>query len=479
MTQDYEEGLIDNGEEKQLTPQDAPLLIRILVLTCICAMQLGTYYSSDLPGAIQSQLHDWFHGTYDYTESSSSLLYSIYSTPNCVLPLFGGILIDKYLGIRKSVMLFISLIVAGQFLFSLGVSSKLYNICVLGRFIMGLGGESLGVSQNQLCVRWFRGPSLAVIFGLVLATARVGSSINFVLTPRLAKAGANIATWTAFGICVFSFVMCLLLVILDSIYSKYVEIKKTEEEIKKEEEESAFSIKDIASFPLAAWILFAICAIFYVGVIVFYQVASMIIQQTSYHFSPETATLMLAIPNFLSIICSPIFGRIIDRFGFTVYGLVLASTGMVLVQLGFLSNAYDIVRLHPALLMFTLGVFYSIAATMWTLVPAIVDKKVVSTAYGLMTSIQNISLTVFPMLISTLQGLDGIEGTLNKYVVPILIFMTCQIVSASLSTWLASLDVAVYGGRLNMSSQKRSAMDEEKEKQEKWSSDSNNDAFAA
>jgi len=83
------------------------------------------------------------------------------------------------------------------------------------------------------------------------------------------------------------------------------------------------------------------------------------------------------------------------------------------------------------------------------------------------------------MLISTLQGLDGIEGTLNKYVVPILIFMTCQIVSASLSTWLASLDVAVYGGRLNMSSQKRSAMDEEKEKQEKWSSDGNNDAFAA
>eukprot|EP00461_Guttulinopsis_vulgaris_P003825 UN03826 len=228
-------------------------------------MQLGTYYSSDIPGAIQTQLTDWFKdGGYDYTAASNSLLYSVYSWPNCILPLVGGVLIDRVLGIRKSVILFISLIVAGQVIFSFGVSSKTYWLCVVGRFVLGLGGESLGVSQNQFCVRWFKGPALAVIFGIVLASARIGSSINFILTPALAKQGVNVATWTASGIAIFSFFMCSLLIVLDYFNSRYVEEpEQTEEQKLQNTAEPEPSLwQTVTDFPVSAWILFAICATF-------------------------------------------------------------------------------------------------------------------------------------------------------------------------------------------------------------------------
>jgi len=73
------------------------------------------------------------------------MLYSIYSYPNIILPLFGGFLVDS-IGIRTGVILFSTLICIGQAVFALGCSAGAYWLALLGRFIFGLGGESLGVT---------------------------------------------------------------------------------------------------------------------------------------------------------------------------------------------------------------------------------------------------------------------------------------------------------------------------------------------
>lgn len=91
------------------------------------------------------------------------------------------------------------------------------------------------------------------------------------------------------------------------------------------------------------------------------------------------------------------------------------------------------------------------------------SPKQVSTGYGLMTSIQNISLSIFPMLISSIQL--QLDGSIHKYAAPVLVFMTCLIVAAALSTWLATLDVVQYAGALNMSSQEYAKMQKAQEEQ--------------
>jgi dipeptide/tripeptide permease len=48
-------------------------------------------------------------------------LYSVYSWPNTILALFGGFIIDRYLGIRKAALLFCTSVFIGQVIFALGV----------------------------------------------------------------------------------------------------------------------------------------------------------------------------------------------------------------------------------------------------------------------------------------------------------------------------------------------------------------------
>ena len=60
-----------------------------------------------------------------------NLLYTVYSIPNCILPLFGGILSDK-MGNRRAIMLFASLIAAGQLLGVVGAASRNMMVMLAG-----------------------------------------------------------------------------------------------------------------------------------------------------------------------------------------------------------------------------------------------------------------------------------------------------------------------------------------------------------
>lgn len=48
-----------------------------------------------------------------------SLLYTVYSIPNMILPILGGILLDS-IGIRTGLILFCAILTLGQFVFMLG-----------------------------------------------------------------------------------------------------------------------------------------------------------------------------------------------------------------------------------------------------------------------------------------------------------------------------------------------------------------------
>ncbi len=70
------------------------------------------------------------------------LLYSFYSFPNIILPLFGGYFIDR-LGKRHGMMLFSAVITVGQFFFAVSTnvvrSSPGFGrfLSVIGRLIFG------------------------------------------------------------------------------------------------------------------------------------------------------------------------------------------------------------------------------------------------------------------------------------------------------------------------------------------------------
>lgn len=112
-------------------------------------------------------------------------MYTVYSLPNMVLPLFGGVFLDK-VGIRAGLILFTVILTFGQLIFAFGVNAELYWLALLGRFVFGLGGECMTVAQSTIVSQWFKGKELAFAFGLNLSISRLGSTLNGLIEPSYA-----------------------------------------------------------------------------------------------------------------------------------------------------------------------------------------------------------------------------------------------------------------------------------------------------
>ena len=94
-------GEASSGFEEPENPTEKKLLIRQtkmrwLMLTFGCFFLMGSYFCFDNPAPLKTFLTA---EPYNLSDTQVSGLYSIYSFPNMVLPLFGGIFIDK-VGVR-------------------------------------------------------------------------------------------------------------------------------------------------------------------------------------------------------------------------------------------------------------------------------------------------------------------------------------------------------------------------------------------
>ena len=57
------------------------------------------------------------------------------------------------------------LCLTGQAIFASGGLLDSFTIMQIGRFVFGIGGESLAVAQNTYAVSWFKGKELNMVFG--------------------------------------------------------------------------------------------------------------------------------------------------------------------------------------------------------------------------------------------------------------------------------------------------------------------------
>jgi MFS family permease len=101
-------------------------------------MVLGGYYSYDCPSELETAIENKFN----ITENTYSLMYSVYSFPNIVLPIFGGAIMDK-IGYEKVLIIVLSLVSVGQIVVALGAYLDSFKLMLIGRAIYGSGSETL------------------------------------------------------------------------------------------------------------------------------------------------------------------------------------------------------------------------------------------------------------------------------------------------------------------------------------------------
>lgn len=373
---------------------------RYLALLLICLLGFGNYFCYDTPGALEVPIEDAMSvGTSQFTS-----LYALYSWPNVIMCFFGGLLIDKVLGIRLGAIIFLLLLVFGQFLFAFGAFSGQFWVMQLGRFVYGLGGESLSVAQNTYVVAWFKGRELNTVFGFQITVSRAGSTLayntmhpifNYARTMYTPQNALGYTLMIAGLTCVLSLVASIILAFQD---------KRAERILNRPivQSDEGISIKDATNFKSEFWMLTIICVCFYATIFPFIALGSKFFQ-TKWGFYPTKADAADSIVYVISAVLSPFIGLLVDNVGRNLVFLLVAS---IMVMFAHLAMALTFINLWIPMII--LGIGYSImCSALWPLVALVVPQHQLGTAYGVMQAIQNLGLAVTANLTGALVDWKG------------------------------------------------------------------------
>lgn len=239
--------------------------VRWVVLFLSCWIMFGNYYAFDNPSALNRPLRGWLAPIQDEElfQYRLSLLYSLYSIPNVLLPFWVGRWLDR-LGSRPILLLLSFLVTAGQLLVAFGIQNGSFAIIVVGRVLFGIGGESLAVAQSRLVTQWFEGKELALAIGLNLSIARIGTVVNNVLSPIIASNwSVPSAFWIGFFSCLLSFTCTIGTVLVDFCYRNSHTFGQCGGGGGRPRRHPQLSSRD-SQFNVAFWLIVLLCFLFYV-----------------------------------------------------------------------------------------------------------------------------------------------------------------------------------------------------------------------
>lgn len=190
--------------------------LKWFILFLACTVTFGGYYSFDFPSVLHNQLRRHFGFDKDDFEFHFSLLYSLYSMPNMILPAFGGILCDV-LGNDRVMLGCAALVLLGNVLLLIACVRVDFVILEVGRFVFGLGAETLQVCANTIIAKYFVGAQLAFALGINLSVCKLGGVLTDWVSPYIADSlGIDVAAGVVTGLCTLCFGMTVLLVYHDS-----------------------------------------------------------------------------------------------------------------------------------------------------------------------------------------------------------------------------------------------------------------------
>ncbi|XP_029922951.1 lysosomal dipeptide transporter MFSD1 isoform X3 [Myripristis murdjan] len=424
------------------------LLHRIVVLMFMCFLGFGSYFCYDNPASLQTQvIQDMKLNTADFMQ-----LYAWYSWPNVILCFLGGFLIDRVFGIRFGTIFFSLFVCVGQIIFALGAFVNRFWLMEVGRFVFGIGGESLAVAQNTYAVNWFKGKELNLVFGLQLSMARLGSTVNMNIMGWVYNQVASLVGSSGYitlgaslmiaGLtCLFSLICALVLAFLD---------KRAEKILNKEQGRTGEVIKltDVKDFPFPLWLIFIICVGYYVAIFPFIGLGQVFFIE-KFNFSPAEARAINSIVYIISAPASPVLGFMVDKTGKNVIWVICAVVTTLAAHMMLAFTFWN-----PWIAMSLLGVSYSLlACALWPMVAFVVPEHQLGTAYGFMQSIQNLGLALIAMAAGAILDSRG-------YLFLEVFFSACVCIALIAVVMLYFVDY-LRGGDLNLSAAARAKLQKE------------------
>ncbi|MBR2360451.1 MAG: MFS transporter [Bacteroidaceae bacterium] len=341
---------------------------------------------------------------------------------------FGGLILDK-MGVRFTGIMSTGLMFVGAaikwYAVDNGFAGELFGlptqvvVACLGFAIYGMGAEIAGITVTKVIAKWFAGHEMALAMGLQVALARVGTACALFFALPIAQSIGSVSAPVMFG----ASALCigLLSYIVYCVMDKKLDKSIAEEDIAAESEEQfKFSDLKLIFCNQGFWLITFLCLIFYAAVFPFLKFATnlMIIK---YGVSPSIAGMIPGLLPFGTMLLTPLFGSLYDKMG---KGATLMIIGSVLLTIVHLLFAMPLLNVwwFAVIIMILLGIAFSLVpSAMWPSVPKIIPMKQLGSAYAIIFYIQNIGLSMVPVLIGNAIAANTSNGT-TDYTVPMLIF---------------------------------------------------------
>ena len=184
----------------------------------------------------------------------------------------------------------------------------------------------------------------------------------------------------------------------------------------------------------AFWYITVLCVLFYSAVFPFIKYAINLMVQ-KFGITDEFAGYIPALLPLSALLLTPVFGSLFDKKGKGASIMILGSILLVCVHLLFSIPSLNSFPIAIGLVI-VLGIAFSmVPSAMWPSIAKIIPESKLGTAYAMTFWVQNIGLTLVPLLIGIVLDKYCIIGTINKaidgqnqvitqynYTIPMLIF---------------------------------------------------------
>ena len=426
---------------------DSPFARWTVLFIVATAMMMG-YFVNDVMSPLETLLEmprsqgglGWTPSDYGFFSGAGSFINVF-----LLMLFFSGLILDK-MGIRFTGTLACSLMVIGTLIKLYAVTTDFGTTDVtffnthlpasaawasFGFAIFGVGYEMTGITVSKAMVRWFTGHELALAMGLQLAMARFGTAAALSISAPIARhytLSAPLLVALAFliiGLLAF-LVFCVMdrrldhrmiiapclsdanqIIREDPCLSDANQIIREDpclSDANKDSEEFRFSDIGITLRNPGFWLITLFCVLFYSAVSPFLKFSTKLMVM-KYGVDPDVAGFFSSIAPFGTILMTPLFGLIYDRYGKGVTLVITGALMLTAVHFGFSLPMHS--STVAITLMVILSVGYSLApAALWPCVPKIIPLKCLGTAYSMIFFIQNFGRAIIPMFVGKANETD-------------------------------------------------------------------------
>jgi len=336
----------------------------------------GSYFEYDAIAPIA----DFLRAERGFTQAQIGMLNAVFSLPNILFALLGGVLIDRY-GPARVATWTAALCLAGAMLTAIGSP---YAVMVTGRLIFGVAEEALFIALLAGLAQWFSSTGRALAMALFFSFARIGSYAADT-SPGWAHAlyahGWQLPLWLAAAATAASFVAALAYRLFDgrARASGTLPAAAAPERI---------TWSDLVSFDLSYWYILGLNVLFAAVFFPFRSTFAIEYFQDAKGLTLQQAGLANSWVFFAAIFATPVFGFLADRFARRALMMMIATLLMPLVFLILGTTDWSL-WISTALM----GISFSVVpAVIWPATTMLVKPRRLGTALGLINLLQNLLL---------------------------------------------------------------------------------------